>query len=82
MTMPPPTPVPSVRNTLEEVPLLTPATLSAKPATVASLSIKTGLLMYFCSSLRRGTSFQPMLVQKMTLPVFASAMPGMPMPTE
>ena len=59
MTMPPPTPVPSVRNTLEEVPLLTPATLSAKPATVASLSIKTGLLMYFCSSLRRGTSFQP-----------------------
>ena len=37
--MPPPTPVPSVMNTLEWQPALTPQMLSAKPATVASLSM-------------------------------------------
>ena len=38
MMMPPPTPVPSVMNTLLEQPADTPFTDSARPATVASLS--------------------------------------------
>ena len=42
MTMPPPTPVPSVRNTELATPAETPATDSARPATVASLSMKMG----------------------------------------
>ena len=63
MTMPPPTPVPKVSRMLLLQPALAPATLSARAAALASLSMKMGLSMYFFISARRGTLTQPKLVQ-------------------
>ena len=80
MMIAPPTPVPSVRNTLACEPALTPATDSARPATVASLSTCTGLLMCLCISSTKGTSCQPRFVQKGMTPVLGSQMPGTPTP--
>ena len=79
-TTPPPTPVPSVMNTLFCVPAETPLTDSARPATVASLSTYTGRSVYCFISSMMGTSCQARLVQKGMMPVRWSMMPGMPMP--
>ena len=79
-TTPPPTPVPSVTNTLFSHPADTPATDSARPATVASLSTNTGTSTYFAISSTSGTSCQPRLVQKGMRPVRGSMMPGRPTP--
>ena len=67
-------------NTLFTAPAATPATDSARPATVASLSTNTGRSMYLCISSTMGTSCQPRLVQKGTWPVRGSSTPGRPMP--
>ena len=78
--MPPPTPVPSVTNTLSLQPADPPFTDSARPATVASLSTYTGTSVYFFISSRIGTPCQFRFVHSGTMPVRWSMMPGMPMP--
>ena len=81
MTMPAPTPAPSVTKTKSFAPRATPCQRSPSAAMLASLSTCTGTLKRACTRSRSGTFVQPgRFVAPITRPVVTSVMPGAPMP--
>src|SRR3712207_1347103 len=77
--IPAPIPVPNVNKSPLLYPFNAPCAYSAIPATVASLSINTGILKYSSKGFFKGTILHFKLIHLITIPSLL-ATPGIPIP--
>ena len=82
ITMPPPTPVPTVNiTTMSAIGRMSSSWASASAATVASLSTKVGIPRRSVRAWRSGTPWSGMFTDERAVPVAKSTTDGTPMPT-
>ena len=82
ITMPPPTPVPTVNiTTMSAIGRMSSSCASASAATVASLSTKVGMPRRSVRVWRSGTPWSGMFTDERAVPVAKSTTDGTPMPT-
>src|SRR3954468_16224876 len=82
ITIPPPTPVPTVNiTTMSAIGRISSSCASASAATVASLSTNVGMPRHSVSACRSGTPCSGMLTDDRAVPVAKSMTDGTPMPT-
>ena len=82
ITMPPPTPVPTVNiTTMSAIGRMSSSCASASAATVASLSTKVGMPRRSVRVWRSGTPWSGMFTDERAVPVAKSTTDGTPIPT-